>query len=136
MEYCPTELMRIDMHTKSKQGTPFRLNRSMLIDIPVEYDDKFEWKPTNPLLLQPKEEKPFIPNIDPHLEAKYAGIKNLNHRGSGLRDSTSCPLIQASTVKVRATPSGATSLSVWTPKRAKTITWAGVARGNLVSKPT
>ena len=26
LEYCPTEAMWIDMHTKPKQGTPFRLN--------------------------------------------------------------------------------------------------------------
>ena len=26
LKYCPTELMWIDMHTKPKQGTPFRLN--------------------------------------------------------------------------------------------------------------
>ena len=136
LEYCPTELMWIDMHTKPKQGTPFRFNRSRLMNIPVEYDDEEKRKNTNPILLLSEEEKPFIPYINPYLEAKYAGIKNLNHRGSVLRDSTNCPLIQASKAKVRATPGGATSLSTQTPKRAKTITWADVARGNSVSKPT
>ena len=106
------------------------------MNIPVEYNDEKEKRNTNPMLLASEEEKPCVPYIDPYLEAKYAGIKNLNHRGSVLRDSTNCPLIQASKTKVRDTPGGATSLSTRTPKRAKTITWSDVARGNSVSKPT
>ena len=124
------------MHTKPKQGTPFRLNWSMLMNIPVEYDDKFERKNTNPLSLPPKEEKTFIPYIDPYLEAKYAGIKNLTHRGSVLRDSIKCPLIQASKAKNRATPNRASSLSKRIPNRLKTITCAAVTRGNPIGKIT
>ena len=124
------------MHTKPKQGTPFRLNRSKLMNIPVDYDDEKEKRNTNPMLLPPEEKKSSVPYIDPYLEAKYAGIKKLNHRGSVLRDSTNCPLIPASKAKIRATPVGANSLSTRTPKRAKTITWADVARGNSVEKPT
>ena len=52
-----------------------------------------------------------------------------------LRDSTNCPLIQASKAKNQATPGGANLLSTRTPERAKTITWADVARGNSVEKP-
>ena len=44
LEHFPTELMWIDMHTKLKQGMPFRLNRSMLMNIPVKYDDEYELK--------------------------------------------------------------------------------------------
>ena len=105
------------------------------MNILVEYDNKKEKRNTNSMLSPAEEEKPFIPYIDPYLEAKYAGVKNLNHRGSVLRDSTYCPLIQASKGKVQAIPGGATSLSTWTPKRAKTVTWANVTRGNSVSKP-
>ena len=108
----------------------------MLMNIPVEYDDEYEQQNTNPLLLPSKEEKPFIPYIDPYLEAKYAGIKNLNHRGSVLRDSTNCPLIQASKAKNQATPDGANFLTKRTPNRPKTITWADVARGNPRENPT
>ena len=32
------------MHTKPKQGTPFRLNQSMLMNIPVEYNGEYEQK--------------------------------------------------------------------------------------------
>ena len=107
------------------------------MNIPVEYDDEKEKMITNPMLMPAKEdEKPFIPYIDPYLEAKYAGIKRLNHRGGVLRDSTDCPLSQASKAKNRATPGGANSLSTRTPRRAKTITWADVARGNSIEKPT
>ena len=106
------------------------------MSIPVEYDDEKEKRNTNPMLLPSEEKKPFIPYIDPYLEAKYAGIKKLNHRGSVLRDSTNCALIQASKAKVRANPVGADSLSTRTPNRANTITWADVARGNSVVEPT
>ena len=106
------------------------------MNLPVEYDDEKEKRNTNPMLLPSEEKKPFIPYIDPYLEAKYAGIKRLNHRGSVLRDSTNCPLIPASKANNRATPGGANSLSTRTPERAKTVTWAEVARGNPVEKPT
>ena len=107
------------------------------MNIPVEYDDEKEKMKTNPMLMPAKEDKkPFIPYIDQYLEAKYAGIKRLNHRGSVLRDSTNCPLIQASEAKNRDTPGRANSLTTRTPKRAKTITWADVARGNSVENPT
>ena len=108
----------------------------MLMNILVKYDDEYGGKNTNPLLLPSKEEKPCIPYIDPYLEAKYAEIKNLNHRGSVLRDSTNCPLIQASKAKNKATPSGASLLSAQTPNRSKAITWDDVARGNRIDKPT
>ena len=93
-------------------------------------------KNTNPLLLPLKEEMPFIPYIDPYTEVKYVGIKHLNHRGSVLRDSTNCPLIQASKAKNGAAPRGASSVSKRTPGRSKTIARADVARGNAVEKPT
>ena len=79
LEYCTTELMWINMHTEPKQGTPFRLNRSKLMSIPVEYDDEKEKRNTNPMLLPSEKKKPFIPYIDPYLEAKYVGIRNMNH---------------------------------------------------------
>ena len=99
------------------------------MNIPVKYDD-------DSLLLPSKEEKSFIPYINPYLEPNYAGIKNLNHRGSVLRDSINCPLIQASKAKNRATPGGANSLIKRTPTRSKTNTWADVARGNPLVNPT
>ena len=53
-----------------------------------------------------------------------------------LGDSTNCPLIRASKAKIRANPVRADSLSTRTPNRAKTTTWADVARGNSVVEPT
>ena len=53
LEYCPTELMWIDMHTKLKQGTPFRLNRIMLtgvlLSLPKEKPVKKQKKWVNKL---------------------------------------------------------------------------------------
>ena len=57
-------------------------------------------------------------------------------RRSLLRDSTNCPLLQASEAKNRDTTGRANSLTTRTPKRAKTITWADVARGNSTENPT
>ena len=44
LDYYPTELMWIDMHIKPKQGTPFRLNQSMLMNVTVKYYDEYERK--------------------------------------------------------------------------------------------
>ena len=74
--------MRINTHTKPKQGTPFRLNRSLLMNILVEYADEYRRKKTNPLLLPTAEEPQFTPYINPYTVARYVGIKHLNHQGS------------------------------------------------------
>ena len=124
LEYCPTELMWIDVHTKPKQGTPFRLNRSMLMNIPVEYNDEEEKRKTNPLLLPNTEEPQLKPH--PEIEAGYSAIKKpLNHRGSVLQDSTNCLRTPASKAKDRANST----------KLKRKLTWADVARGNPVRTP-
>ena len=72
-------------------------------------------KNSKPLLLPTTEEPQFIPYIDLYIEARYAGIKNLNCRGSVVRDSTNCPFIPASNAKNQANSGGANSLSPRTP---------------------
>jgi hypothetical protein len=57
--YCPTEMMWADVLTKPKQGKPFRLNRSHLMNIPFNYDDNVERTNTHPLLL-PQDESPKL----------------------------------------------------------------------------
>ena len=37
VEYCPTEKMWCDGHTKPKQGHPFRLDRAAVMNCPVDY---------------------------------------------------------------------------------------------------
>jgi hypothetical protein len=50
--YCPTETMWADVLTKTKQGRLFRLDGSILMNIPINYDDdKVKPKLTHPLLL-------------------------------------------------------------------------------------
>ena len=41
LEHCLVELMWNDMHIKPKQETHFCLNWSMVVSIPVEYDDEY-----------------------------------------------------------------------------------------------
>ena len=73
MEYCPTEKMWCDIHNNPKQGTPYRLNRSHLMNVPVDYDDEVECKATHPVLLGTKQDKEIkvppcnrnIPKADP-----------------------------------------------------------------------
>ncbi len=48
--------MWADVLTKPKQGAPFRLDRSHLMNIPINYDDDVERSKTHPLLL-PKDER-------------------------------------------------------------------------------
>ena len=49
--YCPTEQMWADVLNKPKQGRPFRLDRSHLMNVPLDYNDEYERKRTHPELL-------------------------------------------------------------------------------------
>ena len=49
------------------------------MNIPVEYDDECEQKNTNLLLLPKTIKQQFMLYIDPYIEARYAGIQNLDH---------------------------------------------------------
>ena len=51
IQYCPTEMMWADVLNKPKQGKGFRLDRSHLMNVPVDYDDEVERKATHPGLL-------------------------------------------------------------------------------------
>ena len=53
--FCSTEIMWPNVLTKPKQGAPFRLDRSHLMNIPINYDNNAERFKTHPLLL-PKDE--------------------------------------------------------------------------------
>ena len=57
IRYCPTETMWADVLTKPKQGGPFRLDRSHLMNIPIDYNDNVEHTNAHPLLL-PKDKCP------------------------------------------------------------------------------
>ena len=75
--YLPTDKMWIDMHTKPKQGTPFRTDRAKLMNCPVDYDDNVERANTHPSLL-------------PESGVQTSAIKRPsapNHRGSVLRST-------------------------------------------------
>ena len=53
--YCPTEEMWADVLNKPKQGRPFRLDRSHLMNVPIDYDDEMERAKTH-LELLPSDE--------------------------------------------------------------------------------
>jgi hypothetical protein len=55
---CHTSKMWVDMNTKPKQGTPFKVDRSQLMNVPIEYDDDAERAKTDPLLLPEPKTKP------------------------------------------------------------------------------
>jgi hypothetical protein len=57
VQYYPTEIMWVDVFTKPKQGGPFCLDRSHLMNIPIKYDNDVKCLKTHPLLL-PSEERP------------------------------------------------------------------------------
>ena len=57
MQYCPTEKMWCNVLNKPKQGSPFLEDRSMLMNVPVKYDDEEERKITHKdLLPQPEDD--------------------------------------------------------------------------------
>ncbi|KAL7540479.1 hypothetical protein ACHAXR_011536 [Thalassiosira sp. AJA248-18] len=49
--YCPKEEMWADDLNKPKQGRPFRLDHSHVMNVPLDYDDKMEHAKTHPELL-------------------------------------------------------------------------------------
>ncbi len=49
--YCPTEIMWADILTKPKQGGPLRLDRSILLNIPINYDNDVIQNIIIPLLI-------------------------------------------------------------------------------------
>ena len=51
VKHMPTDKMWIDCHTKPKQGRPWRVDISMLMNIPEDYDDEEERTRTHPKLL-------------------------------------------------------------------------------------
>ena len=76
---CHTSKMWVDMNTKPKQGTPFKIDRSSLMNVPVDYDDKIERAKTEPMLLP-------APNTNPKSTINQS--KLVDSRRSVLRDST------------------------------------------------
>jgi len=51
VKYRPAEKMRCDVLNKPKQGASHRLDRSHLMNVPIEYDDNMEHRNTNTALL-------------------------------------------------------------------------------------
>ncbi len=56
IRYCPTKQMWSDILNKPKQGAPFRKDSVMLMNTPIDYNDRVEFSKTNPGVL-PKGKK-------------------------------------------------------------------------------
>ena len=84
VEYCPTEMMWADVLNKPKQGRPFRLHRSFLMNVRVDYNNTEELLQTHGDLL---------PDGDRTLKKVILLRQRLQaqpcHR-SVLRDNTNC----------------------------------------------
>ncbi len=59
--YCPAKIMWANVRTKPKRGSPFRLDRSILMNVPINYDDNVKHRLTNPLL-PPKAKRSYLIN--------------------------------------------------------------------------
>jgi hypothetical protein len=59
--YCPTKIMWANILTKPKQGGTFRLDCSILMNVPINYNYNIEHRLTNPLLL-PKDKNSYLIN--------------------------------------------------------------------------
>ena len=49
--YCPAETMWADVLNKPKQGASIRLDRSHLVNVPIDYDNNIDRTKTHPKLL-------------------------------------------------------------------------------------
>ena len=52
VQYCPTEMALVSILNKPKQGTPFRKDRAMFMNCPINYDDAVKRTHTRPDLLR------------------------------------------------------------------------------------
>ena len=84
VEYCPTEKMWCDILNKPKQGASYRLDRSHLMNVPIEYDDDVERRLTHPALLDKGDDDDVI---IPPLDQKPPTAVPEPVRRSVLRDS-------------------------------------------------
>ena len=86
VQYCPTEKMWSDVLNKPKQGTPFRTDRAVLMNVPVDYNDEEEQKVTHAdLLPQPQDDVDLaIPELNQPDKASRSVLGDI---GNTKRDS-------------------------------------------------
>ena len=80
-----TEKMWSDDLNKPNQGTPFREDRSMVMNVPVDYNDKEEMKITHKDLL-PQPENEYGPSFPELNQPSKASRSVLGHIGNKKRD--------------------------------------------------
>ncbi len=91
VQYCPTDKMWSDVLNKPKQGLPFRTDRAMLMNVPVDYDDDKELAKTHARLLPESagSENLALPNLTQPVKASRSALGNienvkLDHRVPGI----------------------------------------------------
>jgi hypothetical protein len=57
LDTTPTEKMWSDVLNKSKQDTPFRNNRVIMMDVPEDYNNNSKYRKYHPKLLPPDEKE-------------------------------------------------------------------------------
>ena len=121
---CHTSKMWVDMNTKPKQGTPFKRDRSQLMNVPIDYDDDAERAKTDPMLLP-------SPNIQPNPTIDQS------------KSANSCRSVLGASNNTRTTPGFSpvptsyktnhnTRIPVTKPNR---VSWADRVRGNSTRPP-
>ena len=63
IRYCPTKNMWSKVINKPKQGTSFRKDYAIMVDVPEEYNNNKEYHRTHPDLLSPKD-KENLENVE------------------------------------------------------------------------
>ena len=87
MDYCPTEKMWCDILNKKNQVSPYRLDVSHLMNIPVDYDDGVERKATHPALLDTKNHNNImVPSCNRNIPKADPNPVRRSVLGSGLEE--------------------------------------------------
>ncbi len=81
VQYCPTDKMWSDVFNKPKQGLPFRTDRAMLMNVPVDYDDDKELVKTHAALLPESagSENLALPNLEQPVKASRSVLGNIKN---------------------------------------------------------
>ena len=122
-----TEKIWVDMLTKPKQGTPFRRDRSILMNVNIDYDDKLERKNTDPRLLpNPDKEMPCIPIPHPNPTIERSSTSNCCRSvlGFSMMNSKSGP----SQVEPKSNKTRNNKIPVTKSNHVSQVYWADIAR--------
>ena len=96
IKYVPTDQMWSDILTKPKQGKGFRVDWSHLMNVPEDYDDEKERKPTDYRLIPPELDNPVLSH-DSHGQSCRSVLEDIRKEHTTLKPRVSHNMVRGRT---------------------------------------